>query len=102
MTIGTRIKATIGAAKVTSRPVWTFLIVEAVTGVAVVVALALAARHLAGVLALDELPPWRTLAVLPAAGAAAHTLRAAGPVEALRRWHGVATRRIDERWAAER
>jgi len=59
-------------------------------------------RNLALAVALDELPPWRALGWFPLAGAAGYMLRAVGPIEAVRRWHGIAVRRIDERWAAER
>jgi hypothetical protein len=102
MSITTRAKALIAAATTTSRPVWAFLAAEAiaVTGVAVVVCGTGAA--LAGAVALDQLPPWRALLVFPAVGAAAHLLRAAEAVQALRRWHGVAVRRIDERWGDDR
>lgn len=102
MAITSRIKATIAAAKSTSWPVWAFLAIEALAVVALAGALGLAARAVAGGLSLDELPPWRGLAVLPAAGAAAHTLRAARPEQVLRRWQGIAVRRIDECWAADR
>jgi hypothetical protein len=100
--IGSRIKATIAAARATSRPVWVFLAVEAVAAVALGLAVGLAAAGTVGGVALDELPPWRALAALPAAGAAGHIVWAARPAEAVRRWHGIAVRRIDERWAADR
>jgi hypothetical protein len=102
MAIAPRIKATITTARATSRPVWVFVVAEAVIGLGVAVALGLAARGITGDLALDDLPPLRALAVLPAAGAAARTLWALGPRRVLRHWHGVAVRRIDQRWAAER
>jgi hypothetical protein len=101
MIIRTRIKATITAAKLTSRPVWAFLSAETIAALAVAVTLALVVRRVAGSVAFDELPPWRALAVFPPLGAAARLARSAGAGEALRRWHGVAVRRIDERWGDE-
>lgn len=52
-----------------------------------------------GLVALDDLPPWRLLAVFPVVGGAAAVLRARRPDETLRRWHGIALRRLDERFA---
>jgi hypothetical protein len=85
-----------------SRPVWLFVIGEAAVLAVVVAACALLAHRVVGAVALDELPPWRALAGCLALGAAAHTVRAARPIETLRRWHGIAQRRIDERWADDR
>jgi hypothetical protein len=102
MTITARIKATITAAKLTSRPVWAFLAAETIAAITVAVALVLVVGWMAESVALDELPPWRALAVFPVVGVAAQLARAAGAGEALRRWHGVAVRRIDERWGDER
>lgn len=97
-----RITTIITAARTASRAVLAIAIVETL---AVLVASALAARAalgLAGMVQLDELPRWRSLTAFPLAGAAAYVLRALRPVEALSRWHGVAIRRIDERWGDER
>jgi hypothetical protein len=102
MTITSRTKALLMAASETSRPVRVFLAVEVVAVHAVVLVLGRALAGVLGSVALDGLPPWRLLAVLPALGAAAELLRAAGAVEALRRWQGVAVRRIDERWGDDR
>jgi hypothetical protein len=101
MSIPTRTKALIAAASATSRPIWAFVAVETIAGVVGAVFVCTAARKLGGAVALDELPPWRALALFLLGGAAAHVMRALRPVEALRRWHGVAVRRIDERWGNE-
>lgn len=102
MTMRTRINSAINAATTTSRPVWLFVVAEALGTLALALAACVAARSLAGSVALDDLPPWRALAAFPAVGAAAGTLRALRLDEVLRRWHGIAVRRIDERWGDER
>jgi hypothetical protein len=101
MTMSTRTKVLLTTARETSWAVRAFLATEAI----VILGLALAAVTLvAGIVkavAIDGLPPWRALIVLPAVGAAAELVRATRPVAALRRWHGVLIRRIDERWGNE-
>jgi hypothetical protein len=44
-------------------------------------------------------PPWPALLAAPVLGAAGHLLRRFRPLAAARRWHGVALRRLDERWS---
>jgi hypothetical protein len=90
------------AAAATSRPVWLFLIVEVIVGGLVLALGCLAGRSVVRVVALDELPPWPALGWFALLGASAYVLRAVGLVAVLRRWHGIAVRRIDERWAADR
>jgi hypothetical protein len=103
VSIGTRAKALIAAASATSRPVWAFLAVETIAAVAAVVFVcSTVAAVLAGAADFDQLPPWRALAVVPLGGVAAYLLRALRPLDVARRWHGVAVRRIDERWGDER
>jgi hypothetical protein len=94
-----RITAALAAAEATSRPVWVFLVAELVAGLGLALAAGAGLARLAGAVMLEELPPWPLLPLVAAAGAAARVLRAASPIEALRRWHGVIVRRIDERWA---
>jgi hypothetical protein len=90
------------AVSATSRPVWVFVAIETgVAGFAMVVG-GLMVRKLALAVVLDDLPPWRAMPWFPLAGVAGYVVRALGPIEAVRRWHGIAVRRIDERWAAER
>jgi len=102
MTVRSRLASCLTAAASTSGPVWIFVAIEALVGLGLAVGIAHLACRLAESLVLDELPPWRALALAPLAGAASHLVRAAKTVDVLRRWHGVAIRRIDERWAAER
>jgi hypothetical protein len=102
MTIVDRTKVLFAAAAETSRPVRVFLVVEATAALGVALVLGKVAAGVAGSIAVDDLPPWRVLAVVPALGAAAELVRATQPVAVLRRWHGVLVRRIDERWADER
>jgi hypothetical protein len=102
MTMRTRINSTINAANVASRTVWLFVLIEILASVALAVLVCVAAIRLGHSVAFDDLPPWRALATFPAVGAAAGTLRVLRPGEVLRRWHGIAVRRIDERWGDER
>ena len=102
MRINTRAKALFDAASVTSRPVWIFLAVEAVAILSLAAVAVLLVAGIAQQVALDRLPPWRAMAVLPFASAAAELVRAAHPFVAARRWHGVLVRRIDERWGDDR
>jgi hypothetical protein len=102
MRIHTRAKSLLDAASVTSKPVWVFLVVEAGAILGLVAVVVLVAAGIAQQVALDGLPPWRGLAVLPFASAAAELVRATHPFVAARRWHGVLVRRIDERWGDER
>jgi hypothetical protein len=102
MTVRSRLASCLTAAASTSGPVWIFVAIEIVIGAGLATGIVYFACHLRDGVVLDELPPWRALALAPLAGAAAHLVRAAKPVDILRRWHGVAVRRIDERWAAER
>ena len=102
MRISTRSKALLDAATTTSTPVWLFLVVESTAVIGLVTAGVLLAGGIVQSVALDRPPPWRTLAVLPVLGAAAALVRAAHPLMAARRWHGVLVRRIDERWGDER
>jgi hypothetical protein len=102
MTIMTRTKVLSDAASATSRPVWLFVAAEGIVAAAIVAAGCVVARGAAGALVLDELPPWRALGGSLLLGAAGHVIRAARLLDALRRWHGVAVRRIDEHWGDDR
>jgi hypothetical protein len=102
MTIVTRTKVLFDVLSATSRPVWLFVAAEGIVAAAVIAAGCVVARGVAGVLVLDELPRWRALGGSLLLGAAGHLIAAARPVDALRRWHGVAVRRIDERWGDDR
>jgi hypothetical protein len=102
MSIHTQTKALSDAAPSTSKPVWIFLVVEAVAILSLAGVVAALAVGIAQHVALDRLPPWRALAVLPFTSAAAEVVRATHPLVAVRRWHGVLVRRIDERWGDER
>jgi hypothetical protein len=100
--MATRTKALWNVLSTTSRPVWLFVLGEAAVLLVVVAVGGLLARRFAGVVALDVLPPWRALVGCVVLGAAAHAVRTARPIETLRQWHGIAVRRIDERWADDR
>ncbi len=102
MTMVRRTRILLTAVSAMSRPVWLFVIGQATVLAAMVAAGGFLARRLAGAVALDELPPWRALVGCLVLGAAAHAVWAARPVETLRRWHGIAVRRIDERWGDDR
>jgi hypothetical protein len=102
MRIATRTKELLDTASSASKPVWAFLIVEAAMVVGLLTAGVLLTRGIVQNVAFDRLPPWRALGVLPVLGAAAALVRAAHPVMAARRWHGVLVRRIDEHWGDER
>jgi hypothetical protein len=91
--------ATIGRIRAASRPVKATVGLELAAGLAAVaVAWQLLRGLVAGLVDLAELPPWWLLVAAPALGAVTAALRAWRPDEALRRWHGVALRRIDERF----
>jgi hypothetical protein len=102
VTISSRTKAILAAAVDTSRAVRLLVGVELVVMLGIGLAAADAAASAVGRMAANELPPWRVLAILPIAGAAAELVRAARPLDVLRRWHGVVLRRVDERWGDER
>jgi hypothetical protein len=102
MTIIDRTKVLFAVASETSRPVRVFLAVEGTAALGLALLLGKLAADVVGSVALDGLPPWRLLAMLPALGAAAELVRASRPISVLRRWQGVLLRRIDERWADER
>jgi predicted ABC-type sugar transport system permease subunit len=102
MRITTRTKELLDAASSASKPVWALLTVEAAMAVGLITAGVLLTRGVVQNVAFDRLPPWRALGVLPVLGAAAALIRAAHPVIAARRWHGVLVRRIDEHWGDER
>ena len=102
MTIRTRTKILFAAASAMSRPVWLFLAVEALVAAGAVVVVGVLARRAYAAIDLSELPPWRALVGCLVLGGVAHVVRAARPVDVLRRWHGVVVRRIDERWADDR
>lgn len=102
MTIHIRTKSLIGTAQTPSRPVWAFVISETIIAMALAVFVFISAHDLAGAVDVTSLPPWRTLAVFPLAGVGAQLSRAMHPGEALRRWHGVVVRRVDQRWGDER
>ena len=101
MTITARAKAVMTAAQ-SSKAVCVFVAVEAIAAIVLVAACSTIGRDVAGALDLTSLPPWRGLAIFPALGIAIQAARALDAAEALRRWHGVAIRRIDERWGDER
>ena len=97
-----RLNGLYAAASRTSRPVWAFLILETLIAGALVVAGGGILVRLVQATNLGELPPWRALAWCPFVGVAGHVTCAMRPIEVARRWQGVAVRRIDERWAADR
>jgi hypothetical protein len=83
-----------------SWPVKATVAVElAAAGLVLVVAWGQLGPRVGGLVDVDALPPWRLLAIFPVTGLAAALLHAWRPDEALRRWHGVALRRVDE-WFA--
>jgi hypothetical protein len=102
MTIVTRTKALFDVVSATSRPVWLFVAVEGIVAAVVIAAGCVVACGVARALVLDELPPWGALGGCLLLGAAGHLIAAARLVDVLRRWHGVAVRRIDERWGDDR
>ena len=102
MRISIRAKGLLDAASTTSKPVWAFLIGEAITVIGIVAAGAVLATGTVDEFPLDRLPPWRALMVLFLVSAGAELVRAAHPLVTARRWHGVLVRRIDERWGEER
>jgi hypothetical protein len=102
MTITARTKSLYATAAAASRPVWIFIACETLLALVVLVVSWALALRLTGTVALDQLPPWQALGGWFLLGATAHAVRAARPIEALRRWHGVAERRIDERWGDDR
>ena len=102
MAITARAKAVMTAAQASSKAVCVFVASEVIAVILLVAAVSTVAGNLAGALDLTDLPPWRGLAIFPALGIAIQAARALNAAEALRRWHGVAIRRIDERWGDER
>jgi hypothetical protein len=93
------VTATIGRIRAASRPVKATVGLELAAGLVVALVAWGRLRGLVGGLVdLAELPPWWLLVAGPVVGAATAALRAWRPDEALRRWHGVALRRIDERF----
>jgi hypothetical protein len=88
-----------GRIRTASRAVKAAVTIEVAAGlVAALLAWAGLRSHVLGLIDLDNLPPWHALVACPVVGAAAVAVRAWRPDQALRRWHGVALRRIDERW----
>lgn len=101
MTITARAKAAMATAQSSSKAVCVFVAVEVIAAIVLVAAISTVAGNVAGALDLTDLPPWRGLAVFLALGITIQAARALNAPEALRRWHGVAIRRIDERWGDE-
>jgi hypothetical protein len=102
MSINTRARALLDAASAASRPVWAFLVIEAVVILGLAGVAAVLVTDVARLVAFDRFPPWWVVAGLPLVSAMAQLVRAARPIVAARRWHGVLVRRIDERWGDER
>jgi hypothetical protein len=100
--MATRAKAIIVTASAASRPVSLFVVVEVVVAGLVLVLACRAGWSLAQVVTHDGLPPWPALGWFALLGAFAYVVRAVGLITVVRRWHGIAVRRIDERWAADR
>lgn len=93
-------RAVFGRMRAASWPVKAAVAVElAALGLAAWLAWGQLGPQVDGLVDVDQLPPWRLLAIFPVIGLVAALLHAWRPDEALRRWHGVALRRVDE-WFA--
>ena len=93
-------QAVFGRIRAASWPVKATVAVELATlGLAAWLAWSQLGPQADGLVDLDTAPPWRLLAIFPVIGLACALLHASRPDEALRRWHGVALRRVDQ-WFA--